>query len=319
MQLNVNATGMNAVPFQEGVVETADSSHLALTIFLNGASYSQLQLDSFLAERSGKTGFEWLMPTGQQWAIDANRLCERFSELAGIPWFKGRLVSGYRTEFGSLRGSMGNFDSGGHGMAMIRNHPLTALTFALNADVAADSNNVFYSWMSDQENYSNRGFIQDCLEKALKQIGKDESIGITPALDRDTKGESGSPDISSIIFSKIARARAFVADISRMGAPLSKKQKKVMRRAGVRRTRQSPNPNVLVELGFAAGQLGWERCLLVVNTAFGPVEKLPFDLRGRRILTYHVAEKEHRVSARESFIPLLKSRLIEAMQLNDKT
>ncbi len=318
MRLNLNATGMNAVPFQEGVNETEDTNRLGITIFLQGATYSPSQLDSLLTERSGKQGFDWLMPTGRQWAIDTKRLCERFGQLQGIPWFKGRIVSGYQTEFGSLRGSMGNFDSGGHGLAMVRHHPLTALTFALNEDVAADSNNVFYSWMSDQENFCNRGFIQDCLEKALKQIGKDESIGITPALDRDTQGESGAPDISSIIFSKIARARSFVADITRMGAPLSKRQKKAMRRAGIPRTRSSPNPNVLVELGFAVGQLGWERCLLVVNTALGPVEKLPFDLRGRRILTYHVAERDDRVGARASFIPLLKSRLTEAMQLIDK-
>jgi hypothetical protein len=40
MQVNINATGMNAVPFQVGVSEEADIERLFILVFLNGASYS---------------------------------------------------------------------------------------------------------------------------------------------------------------------------------------------------------------------------------------------------------------------------------------
>jgi hypothetical protein len=41
--------------------------------------------------------------------------------------------------------------------------------------------------------------------------------------------------------------------------------------------RRTPNPNVLVELGYALKALGDERVIVVVNTAFGKEELLPFD------------------------------------------
>ena len=315
MRLNINATGMNTVPFQVGVSEEADLERLGIVVYLSGASYSPSQLDGILTSLSSKAGFEWLMPTGKVWAIDANKLMDIHGPLRAIPWLKGRLVSSYDTQLGTARGSMGNFDQSGRGLAMVGHHPFTALAFSLDKEVASDSNCLFYSWMSDRENYSNRGFIQDCLGKAVKQIGKDVSIGITPSLDRDTKGETGSPDIAATIFRKIARARAFVADITLMDPPIVGCRKWLMQAVGLGPFRPSPNPNVLVELGFAAGQMGWERCLLVFNSAFGSIEQLPFDLRGRRIVTYHVSKKDDRQAAKESFIPLLKSHLVEALDL----
>jgi hypothetical protein len=210
---------------------------------------------------------------------------------------------------------MGNFSPTGHGLAVVGHHPFTAIVFNIDAEVASDSNSVFYSWMSDRDNFSNRGFIQDCLEKAVRKIGRDVDIGITPALDRATQGEAGSPDIASTIFRKIDRSRAFVADVTLIQSPLTGWRKGLAKTLGFAPFRLCPNPNVLVELGYAAGQLGWDRCLLVVNTAFGDVELLPFDLRGRRVLPYRVANKDDRAAARESFVPLLQSRLVEALQL----
>jgi hypothetical protein len=319
MRLNINATGMNAVPFQVGVSEEADIERLGIVVYLSGASYSLSQLDAILSSLSSQAGFEWLKPTGKLWAIDANKLMDIHGSLSAIPWFKGHLVSSYDTQFGTAWGSMGNFDQSGHGLAMVGHHTFPALTFSLDKEVASDSNCLFYSWMSDRENYSNRGFIQDCLEKAVKQIGRDGAIGITPSLKRDTKGEAGSPDIAATIFRKIARARAFVADITLMDPPVGGWRKRLMQAVGIGPFRLSPNPNVLVELGFAAGQMGWERCLLVFNSAFGSIEQLPFDLRGRRIVTYHVGKKDDRQAARESFIPLLKSHLVEALGLKVDT
>ncbi|MBK8433268.1 MAG: hypothetical protein IPL28_19120 [Chloroflexi bacterium] len=57
---------------------------------------------------------------------------------------------------------------------------------------------------------------------------------------------------------------------------------------GQNNLRKSPNPNVLIELGYAASKLSWDNIICILNLAFGQIEELPFDLRSRRILTYHL-------------------------------
>lgn len=131
---------------------------------------------------------------------------------------------------------------------------------------------IFYSWQSDIKATFCRSFIQNALEQAAKQIKKDEQTQIDPVIDRDTAGVKGSPDISHTIFSKIKLANLFVADVTIINSGTKEKA--------------TPNPNVLVELGYAASQLGWDRVVLVQNIAFGGPEMLPFDLRSRRLLTY---------------------------------
>lgn len=44
--------------------------------------------------------------------------------------------------------------------------------------------------------------------------------------------------------------------------------------------RPTPNPNVLIELGYAFKALGHERVILVFNRAFGKIEELPPTLSG---------------------------------------
>lgn len=50
--------------------------------------------------------------------------------------------------------------------------------------------------------------------------------------------------------------------------------------------RKSPNPNVLIELGFAIKQLGWDKVICLFDKNTGSLEDLPFDLRQKRILQY---------------------------------
>lgn len=133
---------------------------------------------------------------------------------------------------------------------------------------------VFYSWQSDLENRYNRSFIQDVLDKATKAFSKDENFSLDAVVDRDTFGMPGSPSIVESITGKIAKSDIFVCDISIINLSST--------------GRPTPNPNVLYELGFASALLGWERIIMIQNTAFGNIEKLPFDLRGRRILQYHL-------------------------------
>lgn len=136
---------------------------------------------------------------------------------------------------------------------------------------------VFYSWQSDIDPKYNRNFIQDALEKAVKAIGRDENVTLDAVIDRDTMGVPGSPSIVESITAKISKADMFIADISIISPK--------------RKHRPTPNPNVLFELGYASAILGWERIILIQNESYGSPEKLPFDLRGRRILTYKVDEE----------------------------
>lgn len=137
---------------------------------------------------------------------------------------------------------------------------------------------VFYSWQSDLPNATNRGFIQSALENAVKSIRDDETIKVEPVIDRDTAGVPGSPDIADTILTKIGKSQIFVADVS------------IINNKG--KTRKTPNPNVLLELGYAMKTLGLDRIIMVMNTAYGNPELLPFDLRMRRVVTYEIKENE---------------------------
>jgi hypothetical protein len=135
---------------------------------------------------------------------------------------------------------------------------------------------IFYSWQSDLPNATNRGFIEKSLENAAKAIRTDDSLKVEPVVDRDILGVPGSPDIGRTILDKIDQAHIFVADIS------------IINR-GERRL--SPNPNVLIELGYAMKALGPDKYLLVMNTAYGIPEELPFDLRMKYVITYEMHEE----------------------------
>lgn len=134
---------------------------------------------------------------------------------------------------------------------------------------------VFYSWQSDLPGKNNRYLIQSSIEKAVKNLNKK---AITISADRDTCGKLGTPDIVETIFNKIDEADIFVADISIINSGSSAKK--------------TPNPNVLLELGYAAKSLGWERIICIINSDYGLHEDLPFDLKTRRILSYSSVDTE---------------------------
>ncbi|MFA7208750.1 MAG: hypothetical protein WC120_00545 [Parcubacteria group bacterium] len=156
---------------------------------------------------------------------------------------------------------------------------------------------VFYSWQSDLPNPVNRGFIQQALEKAIKTIETNDTV----VLDRDTSGIPGSPDIASTIYAKISSADVFIADVS----IISKAE-------GCRPT---PNPNVLIELGYALKALGQERIILVFNGEYGKIEDLPFDLRTKRIMIYNALEKMKELGDKRTELEKkLKTGIITALE-----
>ena len=163
---------------------------------------------------------------------------------------------------------------------------------------------VFYSWQSDLANATNRGLIEAALQKAAKAIRRDDSIVIEPRVDADTRGVSGAPDIAQEIRRKIESASVFVADVSLVTAHgwLSR----------LVRSKRTPNPNVLIELGYAQHAIGDDRIVLVCNEAYGAIEALPFDIRGRRVVGYKSRPRERdRATARNKLSKVLEMRLRE--------
>ncbi len=145
---------------------------------------------------------------------------------------------------------------------------------------------VFYSWQSDLPNKTNRSFIEEILKSVVRELSKntefvnaerDESI----SLDKDTKDITGTPPITDTILDKISNCAVFVPDVSYVGETTDKKK--------------IPNPNVLIEYGWALKSLGTSRIVTVMNTFYGNPENdpLPFDMRHlRRPITYCISGEE---------------------------
>ena len=63
---------------------------------------------------------------------------------------------------------------------------------------------VFYSWQSDLPNNTNWTFIEDCIVLSTKELKKAKPISININVDRATREDTGSPDITESIFNKIS-------------------------------------------------------------------------------------------------------------------
>ncbi len=132
---------------------------------------------------------------------------------------------------------------------------------------------IFYAWQSDLPKNSNLNFIENCLTLATKKLKALKPISVELTIDKATREIAGSPDITESIFDKISKSSVFIADISIINSSSKK-------------LRKTPNPNVLIELGYAARTLGWEKIVCIYNTDYGKFKDLPFDLRNRRIMSY---------------------------------
>ncbi len=155
---------------------------------------------------------------------------------------------------------------------------------AYNWGVLTVSVSVFYSWQSDLPNTLNRGLIRKAFDDAIRAINADLSVEEAIRIDQDTQGVSGSPPITETILRKIEQCSVFIPDVSFV--------------CGTEETRKSPNPNVMIEYGYALKVCGDERIISVFNTAFGDWEKLPFDMRHKRRPILYCASDDLSVDGR---------------------
>ncbi len=134
---------------------------------------------------------------------------------------------------------------------------------------------IFYAWQSDSDERTNRYFIRRALEAAIKELHREDTVEEAPRLDHDTKGVPGMPDVFQTILNKIANADIFVADVTLVAETPAEER--------------VPNPNAMLELGYALGKITDRRIITVMNQAHGAPEALPFDLARRRWpFTYHL-------------------------------
>lgn len=137
---------------------------------------------------------------------------------------------------------------------------------------------VFYAWQSDQPQKINRHFIRWALDEAANRITEDAELGVEVVIDADTEGIVGTPPVTETILNKIAAADVFVPDLTFV--------------AQTDPGKLIPNPNVMIEYGYALRALTFKAMMPVMNTHFGPPEALPFDMGHVRHPTQYAAPPE---------------------------
>jgi hypothetical protein len=139
---------------------------------------------------------------------------------------------------------------------------------------------VFYSWQSDLNKDTNLNGIRQALREASSQVeGEIDDTRIE--LDEATRNTTGSPNIPITIFDKISACDVFICDLTTINS------------TSPTTTRKTPNPNVLIELGFAIATLGWDRIIMLFNTNYGKFpDDLPFDIDRHRATPFLIKDKK---------------------------
>jgi hypothetical protein len=172
---------------------------------------------------------------------------------------------------------------------------------------------VFFSWQVDRPSREGRNLIEKALEKAISGIAHGATVEQAErqrlVVDKDTKGVPGSPPIFTTILGKIEKAAVFVPDLTFVAT----------RPDG----RPTPNPNILIEYGWALKALGYRRIIPVMNVAYGvpSAESMPFDLASLRFpITYNVPTDSAdalRRAEREQLSTKLELALKEVLESDD--
>jgi hypothetical protein len=170
---------------------------------------------------------------------------------------------------------------------------------------------IFYSWQSDRR--KSRNFVEAALKKAIKELGcADDELHVPDRslkLDKDTQGVPGSPKVAETILQKIENCCVFVPDLTFVGAGDVEDEDHQLR--------PLPNPNVLIEYGWAKAKVGDHAIVPVINTAFGGLgpagKSLPFDIRHtRRPIAFELpddADSETRALVKVELVNTLKRAL----------
>ncbi len=126
------------------------------------------------------------------------------------------------------------------------------------------NNTIFFAWQLDTPSDLNKDFIWRALQDAAANLLDHAQPELSPRPEKDTEGISGNPNIVETIFRRISECSIFVADVTFV--------------AETAKGKKTPNPNVLLELGYATRCISWDRTILVMNSTAGGGADLPFDM-----------------------------------------
>jgi hypothetical protein len=146
---------------------------------------------------------------------------------------------------------------------------------------------IFYAWQSDSPPAINRNAIRVALASAATEI-EVRQPGRVLRIDEATRDMLGADNVPDSIRAKIEAADIFVGDVTTITPPPTTPEP---------RTRPCPNPNVTFEVGYAAAHLGWQRMILLINTAIAKFEDLPFDFDRQRVSRFHIKPDAGKSSA----------------------
>ena len=163
---------------------------------------------------------------------------------------------------------------------------------------------IFYSWQSDLPANTTRNLILDSIKDAVKLLRDTVSI----EADRDTQGQSGSPDISQTILAKIEKCDIFIADVT----PVCTYKK--TDKDGRTKNKLMPNPNVMLELGYASHVVGWNNVICIMNGEYGNVDDMPFDIRNHRLMVYNINEQSSKADVRRSIRDVIQMSVIKLLE-----
>jgi hypothetical protein len=135
---------------------------------------------------------------------------------------------------------------------------------------------IFNSWQSDSP-HNSKG-IRAALREASNKL-ESEISGLHIKIDEATSNQVGSLHIPNAILNNISNSDFFVVDLTTVGTTFNK-------------TKKIQNPNVLIELGYAVSQLGWDRIIILFNKDFGEFKDLPFDIEKRSCLDFKIISAE---------------------------
>jgi hypothetical protein len=154
---------------------------------------------------------------------------------------------------------------------------------------------VFYAWQSDRLLRLNRHLIRVALNLAAKIITDDPTAGVRVRIDADTEGVLGHVPVTETILRKIEACDAFVPDLTFVAAAA---------------TKLVPNPNVMLEYGYALRAKSHSVMIPVMNTAYGAANDLPFDMGHLR----HPLQYDLPITATKAERRAVRTRLTEEFE-----
>ena len=146
---------------------------------------------------------------------------------------------------------------------------------------------VFFCWQDHLDKKLYRYLIRDALNRAIANAQHDLPSAADHCVlrqDSDTMNRAGSVEIANTICQKIKTSTIVVADVT----PVLTRSADGL---------YYPNPNVMVEVGYAGATIGWNRVICLFNDQVCKAEQLPFDIRHRRVTSFSCAGDAERKKA----------------------